>query len=176
MGPVYLVTRRATGFGLLTWVGKYDIVPDEYFSREGSYYGLGVWFLNSILDGVEIVNFIEKYETELRSLMEKSTIHGWDIKELAASQLGISGEVVDQVSKREHEATSAGIGVKPKAALGFHVLASGGGDQGDTSGTISVGRVIDYVPERSATPRLFANDIRARRGGCFSPAWVGICS
>jgi hypothetical protein len=145
MYPVYLVTRRATDFGVLTWVGKYEIVPDKYFGRNGSYFGLGVWFLNSILDGVEVVNFIEKHETELCGLMETSTIHGWDIKELVASQLGITGELVDQVSKREHEGASAGIGVKPKGALGFHVLASGSGDQRDTSDTIRLGKVIDYV-------------------------------
>src|SRR6516164_5675514 len=54
MYPVYLVTRRATYFGVLTWVCKYEIVPDKYFGRNGSYFGLGVWFLNSILDGVEV--------------------------------------------------------------------------------------------------------------------------
>ena len=179
MSPVYLISRCDTEHGALTWVGRYSPMPTDYADRDGSYFGVGIWFLESILLAEALTALIETIDRALRELMRNSNRSAWDIKTLRASQLGINPKYTDEITTKEQPAIGVGISGKEQQRLGFCVangLSQPSGDVNDLNLAIDhicFGPPISYVskviiaqdPEAAAALRrsAYAIEIKVER-------------
>jgi hypothetical protein len=122
MGPLFVICNRRTDHGVLTWIGKYAALPLEYAERDGSYCGVGLWFLDSYFDDnriSKIVKAIEKSEARLRELLRKSDIYSWSIKKIDQGNLEDIGYLIDKNNPIASRNNKAGIGSERKGRLAY---------------------------------------------------------
>jgi hypothetical protein len=144
MGPVFVICKRRTDYGVLTWIGKYAALPVEYAERDGSYFGVGLWFLGSYFDKNKIsktVKTIEKSEARLRELLRRSDIYSWNVKKIDQRSLEDVGDIIDKndpiISRRSEE---VGIGSEPKGGLAYCIVEPGFGGR-----VINIEKAVDSI-------------------------------
>jgi hypothetical protein len=123
LGSIFVLCKRETEHGILTWVGKYSVLPRAYADRDGSYFGVGVWFLNTMLSGKETVDVLESIESRLKECISSTNRYEWDLASVRGSYLGIDQRYTDELSRREDVRVAVGIVGGGEEKLGFQEVS-----------------------------------------------------
>jgi hypothetical protein len=145
MAPIYLFCRCNTEHGALTWAGKYSPLPTDYADREGSYFGVGIWFLESILPATDLTALVENIDQTLRELMRNSNRYNWDVKTLRAPQLWTNPRDAEEITAIERRATGVGISGAERPTLGFCVVGSQSGFSQPSGDLDDLNLAIDQI-------------------------------
>jgi len=158
MSPIYLISRYDTEHGALTWVGRYSSMPTDYADRDGSYFGVGIWFLDSILFAEALTGLVENIDRALRELMRNSNRSAWSVKTIRASQLGINPRYSDEITANEQRAVGVGISGREQQRLGYCVTVSTGGVN-DLN--LAIDQICFGAPNTNVSRVIIAQDLEA---------------
>ncbi|WP_298961441.1 hypothetical protein [uncultured Methylobacterium sp.] len=91
---LYIVSRcrRSAAW---TWIGSYKPVPRHLLTREGDFFGAGVWLANCVLPGQRIHHALEAATSNMQSLMESA--QAWRLDYVDSGALSDSRRAVEEL-------------------------------------------------------------------------------